>query len=166
MEFQKPIHQIFSQLWDSLDQLTQDQYNYRCTNLTGHTIGQHVRHIIEMFQCLEIGYDSGEVDYESRKRDIHIETDKTYASELLKNIEQHISGKNKSLYLVTYYDDLQTEPEKISTNYFREIAYNLEHTIHHMALIRIGLQEIGNISIDESYGVATSTIKYRQQCVQ
>jgi hypothetical protein len=166
MEFQKPIHQIFSLLSDSLDQLTQDQYSYRCTNLSDKTIGQHVRHIIEMFQCLEIGYESGEVDYDSRKRNVLIETDKTYASELLKNIEQHISSKNKSLFLVTNYNDLQEEPEKIGTNYFREIAYNLEHTTHHMALIRIGLQEIGNISIDESYGVATSTIKYRQQCVQ
>jgi hypothetical protein len=166
MEFQKPILQAFSLLSDSLEQLKPDQYSYRCSNLTGNTIGQHVRHIIEMFQCLEIGYESGEVDYDSRKRDVLIETDKMYASELLKNIIQHISRKNKPLLLLTYYDDQQTEPEKINTNYFREIAYNLEHTIHHMALIRVGLQEIGDIPIDESYGVATSTIKYRQQCAQ
>jgi hypothetical protein len=166
MEFQKTINQIFLLLSDSLNQLSQVQYNYNCTNLSGNTIGQHVRHIIEMFQCLEIGYESGEVDYDKRKRDILIETDKFYASELLKNITREICKKNKTLFLLTYYDDLQTEPEKIDTNYFREIAYNLEHTIHHMALIRIGIKEIGNISVDETYGVATSTLKYRQQCVQ
>jgi hypothetical protein len=166
MEFQKPINQVFLLLSDSLDRLAQDQYNYSCTNLSGNTIGQHVRHIIEMFQCLENGYETGEVDYDKRKRDILIETDKLYASELLKNIAREICKKNKSLFLLTYYDDMQAEPEKIGTNYFREIAYNLEHTIHHMALIRIGIKEIGNISVDESYGVATSTLKYRQQCVQ
>jgi hypothetical protein len=74
--------------------------------------------------------------------------------------------ENKSLFLLTYYDELLVRPEKISTNYFREIAYNLEHTIHHMALIRIGLREIGDIPVDESYGVASSTTKYRQKCVQ
>lgn len=166
MELQKAVRQVFLQLSDSLDQLDRDQYNYSCKNLSDNTIGQHVRHIIEMFLCLEKGYQSGEVDYESRKRDILIETDKNFAVSLLKEIIQQISKDNKSLYLLSYYNDLQTEPEKISSNYFREIAYNLEHTIHHMALIRIGLREIGDFAVEDSYGVASSTIKYRQQCAQ
>ncbi len=166
MEFQKAIYRVFHQLSDSLHQITQDQYNYKCVQLMGNTVGQHVRHIIEMFQCLEVGYQSGEVDYEKRKRDIHIETDKYHALSLLEEIDRKISRENKLLQLLTYYDDVQTQPDKINTNYFREIAYNLEHTIHHMALIRIGLNEMGNISIDESYGVATSTLKYREQCAQ
>jgi hypothetical protein len=73
MELQKNVRQVFLQLSDSLDQLDRDQYNYSCKNLSGNTIGQHVRHIIEMFLCLEKGYQSGEVDYESRRRDILIE---------------------------------------------------------------------------------------------
>jgi hypothetical protein len=166
MELQKAVRQVFLQLSDSLDQLDRDQYNYSCNNLSGNTIGQHVRHIIEMFLCLEKGYQSGDVDYERRRRDILIETDKNFAVSLLKEIIQQISKDNKSLHLLTYYDDLHTEPEKISSNYFREIAYNLEHTIHHMALIRIGLREIGDFAVDDSYGVASSTIKYRQQCAQ
>jgi hypothetical protein len=166
MEFQKAIHRIFLQLSDSLNQISQDQYNYKCGNLSGNTIGQHVRHIIEMFQCLETGYLSGEIDYEKRKRDIHIETDKQYAQILLDEIDRGILRMDKPLLLLTYYDDLQPEPDKINTNYFREVAYNLEHTIHHMALIRIGLKETGDISVDDSYGVATSTLKYRLQCVQ
>jgi hypothetical protein len=166
MELQKAVRQVFLQLSDSLDQLDKDQYNYSCKNLSGNTVGQHVRHIIEMFLCMEKGYQSGEVDYESRKRDILIETDKNFAISLLKEIIHQISKGNKSLHLLTYYDDQHTEPEKISSNYFREIAYNLEHTIHHMALIRIGLREIGDFTVDDSYGVASSTIKYRQQCAQ
>lgn len=166
MEFQKAIQKIFLQLSDSLNQMDQGQYNYKCINLSGNTVGQHVRHIIEMFQCLEIGYSGGEVDYENRKRDIYIETDKHFALNLLDKINQGILKEDKPMLLLTYYDDLQSEPDKINTNYFREVAYNLEHTIHHMALIRIGLNEIGNISVDESYGLATSTLKYRQQCAQ
>jgi hypothetical protein len=166
MELQKAVRKVFLQLSDSLDQLGEDQYDYPCKNLSGNTIGQHVRHIIEMFQCLEEGYPGGEVDYEKRNRDKRIETDKTFATGLLRDIIHQISKENKPLFMLTYYDDLQAEPENISTNYFREIAYNLEHTIHHMALIRIGLREIGDIPVDDSYGVASSTIKYRQQCAQ
>ena len=91
---------------------------------------------------------------------------KYFADGLLQEIIQQISKKNKPIDLLTYYDDLRTEPEKISSNYFREIAYNLEHTIHHMALIRVGLREIGDIPVDDDYGVASSTLKYRKQCAQ
>jgi hypothetical protein len=166
MELQKAVNHVFHQLAGSLSQLDGDQYNYPCKNLSGNTIGQHVRHIIEMYQCLEAGYQSGEVDYEKRKRDKQIETDKIFAAELLNEIIHQIRKENINLSLLTYYNDPGPGPEKISTNYFREITYNLEHTIHHMALIRIGLREIGDISVDDSYGVASSTLKFRQQCVQ
>jgi uncharacterized damage-inducible protein DinB len=166
MELQKAVHHVFLQLSDSLDQLDAEQYIYPCKSLSGNTIGQHVRHIIELFQCLESGYMSGEVDYEKRKRDKQIETDKNFANGLLQVIIQQISKQNKPIDLLTYYDDLRTEPEKINSNYFREIAYNLEHTIHHMALIRVGLREIGDIPVNDNYGVASSTLKYRKQCAQ
>ncbi|HXB30997.1 MAG TPA: hypothetical protein VNW49_14315 [Puia sp.] len=166
MDLQKAVRQVFLQLSDSLELLDKDQYNYSCKNLSGNTIGQHVRHIIEMFLCLENGYQSGVVDYEKRERDFLIETDKNFAAALLKEIILQISKENKSIYMLAYYNDQGDEPEKINSNYFREIAYNLEHTIHHMALIRIGLRELGDIPVDDSYGVASSTIKYRQKCAQ
>jgi uncharacterized damage-inducible protein DinB len=166
MELQKAVQRVFLQLTDSLNQLQPDQYIHSCKNLSGNTVGQHVRHIIEMFQCLEAGYMNGEVDYEKRKRDKQIETDKDFATDILKEISRQISRENKTLSLLTYYDELQEGPEKISTNYFREIAYNMEHTIHHMALIRVGLRELGDMPVDDSYGVASSTLKYRKQCAQ
>ena len=166
MELQKSVNNVFSQLTGSLKPLDDLQYNYPCKNLSGHSIGQHVRHIIEMFQCVEAGYVTGEVDYEKRKRDKNIETDKIFAVGLLQGIVLMISKKNKSLFLLTYYDESKSEAEKILTNYFREIAYNLEHAIHHMALIRVGLREIGDFPVDDSYGVASSTLKYREQCAQ
>jgi len=166
MELQKAVHDVFNQLADSLNRLDQDQYNYPCKNLSGNTVGQHVRHVIEMFQCLDKGWLTGEVDYEKRIRDRRIETDRFFAVDLLEEITLQISKEDKSLSLLTYYDEQRTEPEKINTNYYREIAYNLEHTIHHMALIRIGLRELGDIAVDDSYGVASSTLKYRKQCVQ
>jgi hypothetical protein len=166
MELQKTVSHVFLQLTLSLDQLQEGQYDYPCKHLSGNSIGQHVRHVIEMFQCLETGYLSGEVDYEKRKKDHELETDKNFAIGLLHEIKRQITKENKSLNLLTYYDDLSDRPEKIATNYYREIAYNLEHTIHHMALIRVGLRDLGDISVDDSYGVAPSTLKYRKQCAQ
>ena len=119
MELQKAVQQVFLQLTDSLDQLEPGQYIQSCKNLSGNTVGQHVRHIIEMFQCLDEGYGKGEVDYEKRKRDKQIETDKNFATDLLKEISRQVSRENRVLCLLTYYDELQEQPEKISNKLFQ-----------------------------------------------
>ncbi|MBO9201628.1 MULTISPECIES: hypothetical protein [Niastella] len=166
MQLQQAVNTIFVQLADSLSQLSQPQYSQSCSTLFNNTIGQHVRHIIELFQCLENGYESGTVNYEKRKRDTLLETDKGLAGTLLLEIHRGLNKPNKTLTLEASYDEHVTESIAIDTNYFREIAYNLEHTIHHMALIRVGITEITNIHLPDNFGVASSTIKYRNQCAQ
>ncbi len=166
MQLQQAVNNVFVQLAGTLDQLTQQEYVQPCSTLFNNTIGQHVRHIIELFQCLESGYDEGMVNYEKRRRDLLIETDKEFAARLLQDIFSNLSRANKELILEAIYDEHATEPITISTNYYREIAYNLEHTIHHMALIRVGVNEVSAIELPEDFGVASSTVKYRKQCAQ
>jgi hypothetical protein len=166
MQLQQAVNNIFVQLSGSLSQLSPPQYSQPCTTLFNNTIGQHVRHIIELFQCLENGYESGVVNYEKRARDILIETDKELATRLLIDLHRALNKPNKLLTLEACYDDHITEAIAIETNYYREVAYNLEHTIHHMALIRVGITEISSIQLPDDFGVASSTIKYRKQCAQ
>jgi hypothetical protein len=167
MQLQQAVNTVFVQLAESLEQISQQEYIQPCKTLFNNTIGQHVRHVIELFQCLEKGYEHGVVNYEKRKRDLDIETDKALASRLLLEIHNGLGRSNKELTLEATYDDHSTEPITIATNYFREVAYNLEHTIHHMALIRVGLTEVATIILPENFGVASSTVKYKkQQCAQ
>ena len=166
MQLQTAVNNIFVQLTDSIARLSQTQYVQPCKNLFNNTIGQHVRHIIELFQCLETGYANGTVNYEKRKRDAEIENSKEVASNLLHQIFINLNKPDKELLLAASYDDHSNEPVIISTNYFREVAYNLEHTIHHMALMRVGITEVSDIVLSEDFGVASSTIKHRRQCAQ
>ena len=166
MMLTQPIQHVFVQLSETLNQLSNEEYTRSSKILMNATIGQHVRHIIELFQCLEKGYHSGLVNYEKRKRDYKIETDKELAAALLKDIYTHIEKPNKEIILEAedYCDSVETVA--IPSNYYREIAYNLEHTIHHMALIRVGINEVSCVVLPDEFGVAYSTIKYRQQCAQ
>lgn len=166
MQLQQAVNSVFVQLSASLDQLSQNEYVQPCNTLFNNTIGQHVRHIIELFQCLENGYEAGVVNYEKRKRDLEIENNKEIASRLLQNIHEQLNRDNKELLLEASYDESSSEVIPISTNYYREIAYNLEHTIHHMALIRVGINEVAAIKLPDDFGVASSTVKYRKQCAQ
>lgn len=160
------IKQVFVQLTGTLEQINQEQYARPCATLSNVTIGQHVRHIIELFQCLEQGYDNNVVNYEKRKRDIAIETDKHLAIRLINGIYENLDRPDKVMTLVNCYDEISPDPIMIATNYYREVAYNLEHTIHHMALIRIGINEVSDITLPETFGVAPSTTKYKKACAQ
>ena len=162
----QPIQHVFVQLTETLNQLSDQEYVQPSNLLLNATIGQHVRHIIELFQCLENGYEDGIVNYEKRKRDYQIETNKDLAIVLLKEVYQDLEKENKEIILEAedYCDSMLVV--SIPSNYYRELAYNLEHTIHHMALIRVGVNEVSSIVLPEEFGVAYSTVKYRQQCAQ
>lgn len=162
MKIQNAIQNVFAQLNESLQQLSNEEYTEQCPTLFNATIGQHVRHIIELFICLEQGYEKGLINYEKRKRDYTIESQKEVAIELLQKIPVHFHVRDKNLLLQATYDEHSNDTVLISTNYFRELVYNLEHTVHHMALIRVGINEVSKVEVPEEFGVASSTIKYKK----
>lgn len=166
MHIEESIHHVFDQLKQTLNQLTEEEYKQPSQTLSGATIGQHVRHIIELFQCLHNGYPSGTINYENRKRDLLIETDPQLAISLLHKIGATLNIPDKSLLLEVAYKSDSDKSVTIQSNYLRELVYNLEHTVHHMALIRVGIQELTQISLTTGFGVASSTLKYRQSCAQ
>jgi hypothetical protein len=157
------INKSLNELVDLLNQLSQKQYSNSCFELSNATIGEHTRHIIEMFQCLENQYDLGIVNYDNRARNVRIQTDTTFAIENIVLIQQNLDKKNKNIELLQVIDG---EEIRIGSNYFRELLYNLEHCIHHQALIKVAILRCENVTIDSDFGVARSTIEYRNQCVQ
>jgi len=166
MLLKQPIQHVFVQLSETLNQLSNEEYVRPSKTLLNATIGQHVRHIIELFQCLEKGYSEGIVNYEKRERDYKIETDKELAAVLLKEVYKNVEKPNKEIILETedYCDAAKVI--SIPSNYHRELVYNLEHAIHHMALIRVGVNEVSSVTLPEEFGVAYSTLKYRKECAQ
>lgn len=108
------------------------------------------------------GYEAGLVCYDHRKRDVAIETNKTLAQRLMVEITQQTERPNKEMQLKAIYGDATAEELNVNTNYYRELAYNLEHTIHHMALIKVGLKELNKAAVSDSFGVASSTTRHRQ----
>ena len=71
--------------------------------------------------------------------------------------------ENKNVVLQQIVDG---EELNIDSNYFRELLYNLEHCIHHQALIKVAVLQLEHLQIDADFGVARSTIEYRNQCAQ
>jgi hypothetical protein len=160
------IKNIFSQLASVIDLTTVDLYTMPCPKMKNASVGQHVRHIIELFQGLENGYEKGIINYENRKRDKQIETDKQLAIELLNSMAANLDRPDKDLIMETCPGENDDDCILIKTNYQRELAYNLDHAIHHMAMIRIAINELSDLDIPENFGKAFSTIKFNNTCAQ
>jgi len=146
-----------------LKQLGNEHYTTPITALSNATVGQHTRHIIEFFECLQLQYESGNINYDLRQRDNKIETDVNYAIECIDAILSGLNNPYKTLNLIV---ELDGKSMVIDSNYNRELYYNLEHCIHHQALIKVALLTFENITISSEFGVAPSTIQYRLQCAQ
>ncbi|WP_375323709.1 DinB family protein [Flagellimonas sp. GZD32] len=161
---------MFKPSLDTLEQFKQvllalplDCYSQKCSVLSNATIGQHTRHVIELYLCLLQGYPSANVSYDRRERDLRIEQDLTFAMEKLSLIQSQLQQPNKHLK-ITY--ELAGETTCLDSNYYREVMYNLEHTIHHHALIKVGIEQITGQELPISFGVAPSTMQYRKTCAQ
>ena len=166
MHLAKPVNSLLGQLEKVLTALTDDQYNELVPILSNTSIGQHMRHVIEFFLELRYGYESGEVNYDQRKRDYLIQTQRTVAIEKLKDISLSLELPDKPLFLTASFPINGIRDVALRSNYDRELLYNLEHTVHHMALIRIGVHAVSTINLPDTFGVAESTVQYMQLCAQ
>jgi hypothetical protein len=158
--------QILDQLATLVKQIEEKDFYKPSGALSGSTVGQHLRHTLEFFCCLEQGFDNGTVNYDKRSHDKLIETDKFLAIASIEKIISFVSefDATKSLTLEVGYD-LKTETFlAIQTNALRELVYNIEHAVHHMAIMKIGIREVAPyIVLPSDFGVAASTVRHKER---
>ncbi|HEY9047572.1 MAG TPA: hypothetical protein VIN08_16815 [Ohtaekwangia sp.] len=155
---------ILSQLADLTTQIEEKDFIKPSESLSQSTIGQHLRHTLEFFICFESGYQQGVVNYDRRAHDKLIESDKYIALAAINRINDFVNSlKEKDLKLEVGYDLAKEEFLTIRTTATRELVYNIEHAVHHMAIMKIGIREVAPyILLAKDFGVAASTIRYKE----
>lgn len=157
-----PLTRLLDQLQQLLSDLDDTAYQCSVPVLSKASIGQHIRHIIDFFTALDRGYETSHVNYDLRKRDKRLETDRTLALAALQNIAASLDKADKPLWLVTDFNPGAGMSCGVATNYARELVHNLEHVVHHMALLRIGVQAVSDLNLPDDFGVALSTLRHRK----
>ena len=150
------IKPIFEHLYLYLDALTANEYSTKLSVLMHSSIGQHTRHILEFFSCFLAQKHTQIVNYDLRERNILLETDPDFATETLKQIEAAIANLsvNQSILLQTLYQE-----QAVTSTIERELVYLLEHTIHHLAMVRIGIHAVApTLDLPADFGVAKATV--------
>jgi hypothetical protein len=159
---------ILDQLSCAIKQMTEAEFTMPSQTLSGSSVGQHLRHTLEFFICLEQGLSNGKINYDKRGHDKLIESDKELAIEAIKRIRSFVGKQvaDRPLMLNASYatpDDMVS----VTTSYFRELTYNIEHAVHHMAIMKIGIKEVAaHVELSSDFGVAASTIHYKQELAE
>ena len=157
---------ILDQLIYLLENLTNDEYDKSLSVLHDNSIGQHMRHTLEFYTCLMNGRPHGLVNYDERERDVFLESNTLEALTIIAKLKETLAEikNNQPLKLLQQgYGVDSDEKNEVESNLYRELIYNIEHAVHHMALMKIGLREVKpDLELPKDFGVASSTIKFRQ----
>lgn len=160
--------EILAQLKSVLGQFTNEQYSKEVDVLSNNTIGKHARHVIEFYECLMNGVNNLEIDYDKRARNLNLEIDVYYILKVIDQISIFIEKQkiDTDINLIVEYKN--NEPIFVKSTYFRELVYNIEHAIHHFAIISIAIKtNFQSIYLAPNFGTAYSTIQYQEkQCAQ
>ncbi|MES2690876.1 MAG: DinB family protein [Bacteroidota bacterium] len=158
---------MLQQVSELIRQLTDDDYSRALDLLSGNTIAKHVRHVLEMYDEMLNGVEKEVIDYDARKRNLLIEHNREYTLQFIGEliVKLHVPESDKPLSLLVNYNTAN-ESILVDTTLNREICYNIEHAIHHMAIIAICVrQSFHYIKLDQNFGVAFSTQNYLKQHV-
>ena len=164
MNLPEASQNVLRQLYQVIENIDNDSFTRPLLTLNNSTIGQHVRHTLEFYICLFEGIETGVVNYDMRRRDQKIETDYLFALSTIEGLINQLDSlpMNLNLQLQGSYSEQNDEEQFIiDSNVQRELAYNIEHAVHHMAIIKIGLTETNPaLEIPANFGVAVSTVRY------
>ncbi|MFN0015526.1 MAG: hypothetical protein ACKVU2_13350 [Saprospiraceae bacterium] len=163
MQAKEAILLTINQVADLLGQIEPHEYRQPLPEFDGSSLGQHFRHLLEFFICLERGIPSGTVDYASRERNLLFEDAPGMAMSALESFATALEALEPSLALTLKAEFGGTDRPCYQSTVGRELAFVYDHAIHHLAMIKVGLRcHFPHIQIDRDLGVSPSTIKARK----
>jgi hypothetical protein len=153
---------------DQCDQLLNliSSQDYVATSQGSSSVGAHVRHILDRFQCCFGGLHDGCIDYDARKRDQAIENSLDAASFALSTVSKRIQDLDIANCLgdtVSVFESVHQErpPIAIPSSVGRELMGLVTHSIHHLAIIALTVKAFG-YQLHGDFGKAPSTIVYER----
>ncbi len=142
-----------------LNSITDEQYSNTSVAPYYSSIGRHMRHILDVFDCVFDGLDALEVDLSARKRNEIVELNTqegiNYFNKIISNLPQLQSMDLNQL--ITVKDDLGKGlvVQKYTLGGLLVQAHS--HAIHHYASLGYIISQLGIEIPDEQFGFNPTT---------
>lgn len=124
-----------------------DSKTYQDTSIGPYfsSIGSHIRHTLDFFDCIITGLDTNDIDLTARKRDEVLSTDKEVAKQHIYNLQETLTSyvDVNTDYLIHVTDNMGKG--KVTVNYTLDsiLCHANSHAIHHYAVIGYILDQLG-----------------------
>lgn len=124
-------------------------------------VGSHIRHILDLYDCILEGYANKSIDLTNRRRDEKMHNDCIYAIDYVNRVINSIKSLDSedmdNVCVVT--DDLGKGLVSIKYTLGALLAQANSHAIHHYAIINYILDRLGFKFNDEDFGYNPTTPK-------
>nr|WP_245621469.1 DinB family protein [Enterovibrio calviensis] len=155
---------VAAQSLELLHQLSDAQYNHVAAPYLQSSIGQHMRHILDVFHAATGCPTSDFIDYDVRRRAHPVEKDKAIAISEWTLLCHWLDGLSEDNLLsrvnVSGEVSLTHHVASVTRSTLgRELSFVASHAVHHFALIRVSLCAQG-ISTADTFGMAPATATF------
>ena len=143
-----------------LDEISNEQLSNCSVPPYYSSIGSHIRHILDFYDCILKMDSSKQVDLTARTRNKRVESDCKIASCYLNIIIEKLNlfdyDMNETVEVI---DDLGMGTTKIIYTIGALFAQANSHTIHHYAIINYIFEKLGIVLNDDDFGYNPTTPK-------
>lgn len=167
----KPVCPSISGNLEALEQgielfsvLTDENYNFRAKPYVDSSMGEHLRHILDMYHAVINEEITGVIDYDHRRRGALVERDRTVGLTELQEIKKWLTRLNEESLQrgVTILSEASISSQQVcemTSTLKRELLFVGSHTIHHFALINVIAKHL-KLETVERFGYAPATTTY------
>ena len=159
------LEQVLDQGEGLLRALDDESFKTPLNSARGAAIGGHYRHCLDHFERLFEGIEISLIDYDARRRDRRLETDREFALE--RTEELRLFTRTMDARLLHHSIQIRCavsgdggESPVATSTVEREIMFCISHAIHHYALIGMMCREM-DLRLPVEFGVAPSTLHFR-----
>lgn len=142
-----------------LAEMEDGAYTARIAELGNSSIGGHMRHILEFYECFLEGSETLHVDYDARRRDSVVETNRVAALDRARAVAAALRcggmREEDGVIWVRGEEDAVFRMSSLA----REMQMLASHTTHHYALVAVAARILG-LRLDPCFGVARSTLRH------
>ena len=144
--------------------LNDAEYQYSAAPWFDSSIGQHLRHIVDLFLALKDRTDTENINYDIRRRGAAIETVRKVGLAELSDIRKWMTSItaidiNQEISVSTEVALSSQQTETFVSSFGRELCFASSHLTHHLAIMAV-IAKMAGKKVDPTLGLAPATATF------
>ena len=156
--------EAIDQLAKFINGLSSMEYQFTDSELYESSIGQHLRHVLDLYHALIHPEQPDVIDYDKRRRGLPLESHKEPAMLELAEIHQwlgHLTEQQLGATHTVKTEILLSSSISVTmpSSLARELCFTSSHLIHHLAQMA-SIAKLAGHSVDNNIGQAPATVSF------